>query len=79
MKRAKNGFYLQEVKRIVKRELQKLKIGKAALRALSFHLEKYAREIAKRAEFFMKKANRKVISQKDIEEAIKEKSLVSYC
>jgi len=75
MRRAKNGFYLQEIKRIAKKEVEKLKISKKALHVLSLHLERYTRNLIKKAEFFMKKAKRRVISEKDIEEAIKEKPL----
>lgn len=66
---------MQELKRIAKKE-EKIKISKRALIVLAKELEKHLKNIIKKANFFVKKDKRKIISEKDIQRVVEEKSLI---
>lgn len=66
----KSEFYFNQLKRIAKN--MNLKISKNALIILANHLEHHTKFILKRAAFFASKEKRKIIKEKDIEEAKKE-------
>jgi len=69
-------FYMQQLRRIARKENPKIKIGKKALVEFAKHLEKHSRLIFKKALFSAGKEHRKIIKTKDIENAVKERSLL---
>ncbi|MEM4318616.1 MAG: NFYB/HAP3 family transcription factor subunit [Candidatus Pacearchaeota archaeon] len=71
-------FYLQQLRRIAKKEKKEIKISKKALIALANYLEKHCLLIFKKALTLTHKEKRKIIKARDIESAIKERSLLEY-
>lgn len=67
---------MQQLRRIAKKENPNIKISKKALIALAKHLERHTGFIFRKAAGFAKGEKRKIIEEKDIENAIKEKSLL---
>jgi len=73
-KKTKTEFYFSQLKRITKKE--NIKVGNKAIIILAQHLEKHVKVILKRAMFFASKEKRKRISERHMEEAIKEGTLM---